>query len=152
MVPQQEPHRCRLDVTRILPHLYQGSVPRPGGEVARCGFTVLVLAAQEYQPPRDFYPGVKVIRAPLDDSGRPMTEREWKTARAAAKEVAAAVSSGERALVTCIQGRNRSGLIVALACHLLTGESGSYCADRIRGKRKNALVNQWFNHALDRVV
>jgi protein-tyrosine phosphatase len=88
--------------------LAQGSAPPPG---AALPFDVVVLCAQEYQPD---LPGYAVMRVPLDD-GPPPTRAELASIRAAAREVAAKVRAGERVLVTCWQGRNRSGVVAGLA-------------------------------------
>ena len=88
--------------------LAQGSAPPAG---VRLPFDVIVLAAMEYQPD---LPGYEVIRVPLDD-GPPPNEATRRRIRAAAREIAARVRTGERVLVTCWQGRNRSGVLAGLA-------------------------------------
>ena len=144
-----------VDATRIASGLYQGGLPPEGQLLYRRGFHTLVLAAKEHQPPAARFPGLRVLHAPLDDSGTPMSTAEWRIAKAAAERVARAVLSGQRVLITCQQGRNRSGLVTALALHLLTGYAGSACAERVRQHRQRglpagvqALVNPYFNAAL----
>jgi protein-tyrosine phosphatase len=137
-----------LDVSRVAPGVYQGSRPPPGDAVRAAGFNVLVLAAQEYQPPdRDFH-GVRVIRAIVDDAGAPMTRREWQQALLAAGEAAALRARGARVLTTCHAGLNRSGLVNALMLHRLTGMSGRQAIDMVRTARPGALNNQFFTGAL----
>lgn len=151
---QLAPHPV-VDASRIVSGLYQGGRPPEGESLRRSGFDALVLAAKEHQPAATQFPGIKVLHAPLDDSGTPMSSHEWKLALAAARRVTEAIARGERVLVTCQQGRNRSGLISAITLHLLTGADGSVCAERVRSRRQRglpqgirALVNPYFNAAL----
>lgn len=142
---------CTLDADRIADNLYQGSRPPVGPQVRDCGFDVLVLTAEEYQPPAEGFPGVRVVHAGYDDAGRPITESEWRTALRASKIVAIEVRRGARVLVTCHMGLNRSGLVSALALHYLTGMAGSACARVVRHRRPGALRNPSFSEVLSRV-
>jgi hypothetical protein len=142
---------CHIDATRIAPGLYQGSAPPHGSAVRECGFTTLVLCAQEIQPGSVDFPGVTVVHAPNSDDGTRITQAQWQTAIQAAEIVARRVRGGERVLVTCAAGRNRSGLVSALALHLLTGISGAEAARLVKAQRHNALTNRWFMSALFRV-
>lgn len=137
---------CDLDATRIVSHVYQGSMPPLGHEVRRCGFDALVLAAREYQPPAVEFPGVVVVHAPIDDAV--LTRDEWRTAKHAAVRVERLVRSGARVLITCAMGRNRSGLITALALKLLTRKRNDEIVALIRACRAGALTNQTFVRAL----
>jgi len=135
-------------VTRLIDGLYIGSQPPLGDILARQGFDVLVLCAEEYQPRSTNFPDLTaVIHAPLDDA-RPTVE-EIDTALKAAMNIADFHHHGKNILVTCIMGRNRSGLISALALHLITGRSaiscGRYVSDtRIDPIGEHALNNQHF--------
>jgi protein-tyrosine phosphatase len=94
-----------------------GSAPPPDAGLKR--FDVVVFTAREYQPPEaDFPPrSPDFIHAPLHDA-RP-TPDEVQIAVVAGVDVAELVRSGKTVLVTCWQGRNRSGLVTALAlCEL----------------------------------
>jgi protein-tyrosine phosphatase len=115
--------------------LAQGSAPPRG---VRLPFDAIVLAAMEYQPD---LPGHDVLRAPLDD-GPPPTQGERALIRRSAHEVARRVRAGQRVLVTCWQGRNRSGVIAGLALVDL-GLPGSQAAQRIR-RTRNGLTNPYF--------
>ena len=99
--------------------LAQGSVPPAG---VRVPFDVIVLAAMEFQDVD--LPGYEVIRVPLDDSGPPPSLEEQAIIRQTASRIARRVRAGKRVLVTCHQGRNRSGVIAGLALVDL-GLSGS---------------------------
>jgi hypothetical protein len=77
-------------------------------------------------------------------------------AHGVARYVADAVRGGERALVTCVQGRNRSAFVAALALQRLTGASGPEAADVVRAARQpdagaTVLVNPWFCALLARI-
>lgn len=94
----------------LLPggRLAQGSAPPLN---LRAPFDVVVLAAKEYQPN---LPGYEVMHVPLDD-GPPPDKLTRMRIRRAARNVADHVRLGNRVLVTCWQGRNRSGVIAGLA-------------------------------------
>lgn len=138
-----------MDAHEILPNLWQGSAPPLGGELAARGFRALVLCAKEHQPPAARFPGVAVCHAPNDDTGRPPTREELAIAATAARWVAEHVVRAAPVLVTCWAGRNRSGLVSALALQLLTGEAGAACARRVQRCRPNALTNRAFVRVLD---
>jgi protein-tyrosine phosphatase len=137
-----------LDVSRIGPGVYQGSRPPRGGALRRAGFDVLVLAAQEYQPPDREFPGVRVIRALVDDSGAPMQQEEWLEAIRASAEAAMLRARGARVLSTCMAGLNRSGLVNALMLTRLTGMSGQRAIELVQERRPGALNNLFFKRAL----
>src|SRR5690242_18888807 len=107
----------QLDATRLGPKLYQGSYPSL--PIARRGFRVLVLCASELQK-RGEEDGLVTLRCPLfDHSGAALSRRDWVHALRTGQRVAEFVAGGERVLVTCAEGRNRSGLISAIALHEL---------------------------------
>lgn len=137
-----------FDATRIAPYLYQGSAPPEGSAVRDGGFDILMLCAEEHQPSGSRFPGVHVVHAPLDDGFLPPDE--WRRARRAGAVVARAVRSGYRVLVTCAMGRNRSGLVVALAL-IDMGVAPENVIARIQRKRDGALTNPHFVRALRRV-
>jgi len=115
--------------------LAQGSAPPISVEIP---FDTIVLAAIEYQPE---IPGYEVIHVPLDD-GPPPTREEKALIRDTAYEVARQIRSGQRVLVTCWQGRNRSGVIAGLALVEL-GVPGPRAARRIQ-RIRNGLTNPHF--------
>jgi protein-tyrosine phosphatase len=115
--------------------LAQGSAPPPG---VRIPFDVIVLAAMEYQPD---LPGYEVLHVPLDD-GPPPSPRERAHIRENAKRIARRVRAGKRVLVTCWQGRNRSGVLAGLALVEL-GLPGNRAARRIQ-RIRNGLTNPHF--------
>ena len=123
------------------PWLAQGSVPPPN--VRGIPFDVIVLAAMEYQDIE--LPGYTVIRVPLDDSGPPPSTLDRRLIRHMAREIADRIRHRERCLVTCAQGRNRSGVLAGLALRDL-GLPGAEAARRIRLAR-NGLTNRHF-HAM----
>jgi len=116
--------------------LAQGSAPPPG---VRLPFDVVVLAAEEYQPD---LPGYEVMHVPLDDSGPPPSPADRARIRAAAHQIAAHVRAGRRVLVTCWQGRNRSGVLSGLALVEL-GLPRARAVGRIQ-RYRNGLSNPYF--------
>jgi hypothetical protein len=129
-----------IDANRIASKLHQGAHPPPGPFVRLAGFDVLVLCAQERQPPAGSYPGVKVYSAPMDDSAWVPREMAMGAAQVVAKEIRA----GKRVLVCCNMGINRSGLVNALALWLLTGKPGKECLWQVQERRPGALRNSAF--------
>lgn len=125
------------DYHYLLPNrlLAQGSAPPP---VSGIPFDVIVLSAMEYQPD---LPGYRVLHVPLDD-GPPPDKTTRMRIRRAAREIADRVRAGQRVLVTCWQGRNRSGVLAGLAMVDL-GVPPRVAVDRIRTLR-DGLMNEHF--------
>jgi protein-tyrosine phosphatase len=132
-----------IDADPILRNLWQGAEPPHGGVLRDAGFRLLVLSAEEIQPSREKFPGVVVIYAPNDDTLRPTLE-QMRLAMRAARAVAKAVKRGTKTLVTCAMGRNRSGLISALALREITGCSGADAVKHVQKSRSDALTNKTF--------
>ena len=80
-------------------------------------FDCLILCASEYQPDGGLFPIEEVVHAPMDDSFTPMHDSEIAMATRAAKHAVNRLVEDKRVLVTCLAGRNRSGLVCALALH-----------------------------------
>jgi len=117
--------------------LAQGAKPPVGVPLP---FDVIVLAAWEYQPRM---PAFNVMHVPLDDEfERPVTPNDRTRIQRAARVVAQHVRAGRRVLVTCHQGRNRSGVIAGLALVEL-GVPGPEAFNRIRHLR-DGLTNPHF--------
>jgi len=138
-------------VSRISRRLYQGGRPSPGQLLRRSGFTFLVLAAEEYQPSSRNFPGVTVVHTPLDDHPYQLSQAEWSAIINSAMLAGDNIMRGGRSLITCWQGRNRSGLITAVTLMLLTGWSAEKVVARIRSRRRGALSNESFVRQLKRV-
>lgn len=133
-----------IDANRIVRGLWMGSRPLAGRAVSEAGFDLLVLCAEEYQPPAWQFPGVSVVHAPFDDNEFGPTPQEQKIAQRAAEQVASHLRDGAKVLVTCFAGRNRSGLVCALAM-VENGHDPLRAIRLIQSRRKqNALSNQHF--------
>ena len=141
------------DLSEIIPNLWQGSRRSTWSYLSSKGFNVLVLCAEEWQPPKSAYPSsVEIIYAPnADDPFRQPTRNELLRAIQAGRDVALAIRRGKKVLVTCMAGLNRSGLVSALALHFITGDDGVTCMNRIHRKRPGSLRNQQFQQVLSRV-
>lgn len=137
-----------IDASPILPNLWQGSAPPTGPALARAGFSVLIRCADEYQPDKREFPGVAVVHAPFDDTEKP-THAELRQANRGARATILSVSRGRKTLVTCMAGRNRSGLVSALALRSLLPCTGREAALLVRLARKNALSNPTFFRILE---
>lgn len=139
-----------LDADEIVPQLWQGSVPRGGKYLSEHGFDCVVLCAYENQDASRYH-DIDVILAPNDDNyRRPPTNEEMVIAMSAAGEVAKRLERGENVLVTCMQGRNRSGLVSALTLHYWKGYSGVDATRLVQERRLTALQNPGFVAALKR--
>jgi len=91
--------------------------PRPpqGPWVARAGYSMLVLAADSYQPPAYTFPGVCVILAGVpDDRRRGLDGVQRMSIKRAAAYATKHIAAGYNALFTCEMGLNRSALTAAL--------------------------------------
>lgn len=132
-----------LDANEIRHGLWIGSAQPAGAAVAKAGFDSLVLCAIEYQIPSNMFFGVDVLHAGIDDNYDRMSEEDWKIAQRAADYVAAKLDEDKKVLVTCIAGRNRSGLVCALTL-IRRGWSPENALTTIRQKRERALENPIF--------
>lgn len=126
--------------------LWQGSV----GDLAHPEkYDVIVLCADEFQDKEgqlsaSYGKSVRVLPAPNDDSGNPFTKEQATIAVVAARQVVKEYRLGKRILVSCAMGRNRSGLVMALALSRLCGVSGNDAIKVIREKVPHALSNPQF--------
>lgn len=140
--------RKPYDATVIAPRLWLGGVPPFDRDLPN--IDVLVLCARELQPTALAFHGT-VLRCPLNDAEPDIAQA--RTAVQTALEVAKAIASSKRVLVTCHMGLNRSALVVALALNRLTTMSGDEIVDRIRARRgQAALGNQHFVTLIKRIV
>jgi protein-tyrosine phosphatase len=96
-----------------------------------CGLRV------EQVPLRD---GVVYIRWPIDDG--PVPDRGLLSA--VERLVAAAIEGGATVIAMCNMGRNRSGLIAALALMRLRSMFGGEAIEFVRSKNPEALSNEDF--------
>ena len=132
---------CRIDAHRLIERLWIGSAPNADRDLGACGFDAVVLCAEEYQP-RNAFGSARTIHAGFDDGE--MDSRTARTAKSAAAEVVRRWRRGERVLVTCMAGRNRSGLVSALALCRIGGVSGRQALSHVRMMRPTALTNPNF--------
>lgn len=130
--------------------MYQGSVPPRGRVLRDLGFDVLVLCADEHQF-AEAYDGIEVVLAPTyDDEDPRVLQRFLPVWERAAAVVSDRIERGQKVLVTCRAGLNRSGMVSAMALHRLTGWSGERCVEHVQTCREHALCNQTFaQHLID---
>lgn len=125
--------------------LWQGARPERGDRASKEGFKVIVLCDDEFQPSRHNFTDVRILKCPLVDiSTKPVPPADLEMILKTAHRVARHVSEGEKVLVTCYAGINRSGLVVAHALHHLTGWGGDKIVDHIKSKRPISLTNRLF--------
>lgn len=132
-----------VPASQIGHRLWQCGFPRFQGLVER-GIGIVALAAHDAQPTKEdvehikrSQPGLSLILCPFDDteddSALPGIVQK---ADAVAKRLVQRLGEGKTALVTCAVGRNRSGLISALALRYMLGITGAEAADRVRDARR----------------
>lgn len=136
-----------LDATEIAPLLYQGSVPPEGQELTASGFHLLLLCAREHQPPATRFPGVRVYYCPSRDTPDP-TARELAVAWEASRVAADAIARGQKVLVTCFAGLNRSGLVVGFTLVRL-GIRPKDAVRLVQSRRALSLNNPTFVQAIE---
>jgi protein-tyrosine phosphatase len=138
-----------VDASLIYLGLYQGGCPAEHEgttNIRDAGMAALVLMAGEYQPDASRFPGVEVLHAPIEDSN--VTPELWEAADRVSDQVVQRLGREVSVLVTCYEGRNRSGLVCALVLHKL-GYSVEDSIDRVRrGRGLRALANPYFTMAL----
>lgn len=140
------PHPPPITYAFVRDGLAIGSAP-PCGEILD-EFDVLVLTAEEYPPHAWNFPRLKVIYCPLPDG--PLSTQQIRLVARTSTEVEDFVQHGRSVLVTCWQGRNRSGLITALALVAL-GDTPSMAIARVREARgSTALSNAIFVELIER--
>ncbi len=139
-----------IDATPLTNLLWIGGRPPQGAEVAQAGFGVLMLCSDTYQPPDSAFPGVTVVRRPFMDRPFSVQPEAQAIALEAGELIHKHMASGTRCLVTCNEGRNRSGLVCAIA--LAEGGMAPGAASlHIRDRRLGALTNMDFRGLLDRI-
>jgi len=134
-----------IDASCVLKRLWQGSMPPV--EQALPAFSIIVLAADSYQPESVAWRG-RVVRAPMEDAEP--SQNDIVRALAAAREVATEIRRGGRALITCHAGLNRSGLICAMTILMLRPKATPDAAIKVIRARRDpqALSNPHFVTAI----
>ena len=137
-----------MDCNNVATRLWVGAQPPVDRTLP--GFDTLALCAEEFQPSRMAFEGL-VIRSPLPDGV--LTAPEITRALLASRAVAEALQRGDRVLVTCHAGINRSALIASLALARITRMSARDLVVLMRTKRHpQALSNPHFVYILQSVV
>lgn len=138
----------------IIPGLAQGSYPDPPKSAFQT-FDVVVFCAEELQPRIQPPPGKHMFKLPLDDDiYRPIPPEVSAILHQAAHSIATYLASGNKVLITCAQGVNRSGLMSALTLMYALRMSPRDAIKLIRSKRKTndpdlyALCNPMFEQYL----
>lgn len=120
---------------------------------------LVVFSARDFPPPpqalTDLSRKVATYHVSLSDDGQ-LSKQEAFAASVAANVVANYFTSGKRVLVTCMAGRNRAGLVVALALRALSGSSGAAAARHVKARRLRvegeALTNPTFVNLLNKLA
>lgn len=119
--------------TEVVPGLFVGGRP-----LAYKGFDVVCCCEQEVPPDAvDGYEGV-VVQVSMVDSHH--FELDDVSVWSVAGRLAAAVQGGERVLVHCEGGRNRSGYVAARVLQVL-GYDARAAIELLREKRGESMLN-----------
>lgn len=140
-----------LDFDWIIPGLAQGSYPRPLRAPYEQGFDVVVFCAMEKQPKRLQPPeGKSAILFPMDDNlYTPVTLDDAEQLHQLAAKLASYLRGRQNVLVTCREGRNRSGIVSALTLMRYRRMSPEKAIETVRRNRsKPALTNPMFERYL----
>lgn len=133
------------DFNKIWATLWQGSAPPYGTDLKALGFDVVVLTAKDNSDPSVYPADVEFVVAPGDDDTRPHRVAGFAPGWIkAGKQVAEQVRGGKNVLVTCMAGLNRSGFVIVVALHTLTGWPVQDCIDLLQSKRMMSLNNTAF--------
>ncbi len=146
---------AKVNASEVDRNLFVGAQPDVDTSVEDAGFKLLVLCAKEFQPrsaQMGFRGGCRVLHAPIDDAR--LTPLEVMTVKEAANDVARSVAAGQKTLVTCHMGLNRSALVAALAMLRLRPNLTAAQAVRvIRARRhKEALHNHHFVNLIEEMA
>lgn len=145
--------------TEVFDNLWVSGMPGPDWDLDRCGVR-LVVSLSEHLPPqaaRRFEWGTRgeasgdgrmlFLHWPFEDGPLP----SWDSCAFVSQAVAWSVRQGWVSLVHCHEGRNRSGLIAALAVRELVRCSGSDALEAVRAARPGMLSNRTFADALTKL-
>lgn len=135
----------------IQPNLAMGGAMQDSSEAFE-EFDILVFCAGEWQPhvvlPEDDK-AKRVIRLRYDDSPTALIASVRKELHKAADELVKEHRQGKKILITCLAGRNRSGLLTALVLMQRFGMSASEAILLIKERRGDfALTNRTFTSYL----
>lgn len=117
-------------------------------------FDVVVYMAEEAQPRIAQPPGKLALYGPIDDDiYRPVPPRVGEQLHLLANQCATLVRNGRRVLITCMQGKNRSGLVTGLTLlKMYPGWTPKQAVELIRRRRRipndRALSNTMFEQYL----
>lgn len=129
--------RPAIDASLVIDRLAVGGKPAHNAPFSREGWDALVLCAREHQPMTHVR---RRIPCPLNDSAYELMYPESiRLVTSVVREVVELHRRGARILVTCIEGRNRSALVAALAVKELLGVTGAEAVERVRAGRNPAL-------------
>jgi protein-tyrosine phosphatase len=144
---------------RIIDGLWVSGMPDPNWDIDRWGVQ-LVVTVSDHLPPqaarRDEWGTngdavgegrIIYLHWPIEDGDVPA----WEPAAFITHAVTVAVRRGWTVLLHCYEGRNRSGLIAALAYRTLTGCTGADAVDHVRSCRPGMLSNREFAQALQKL-
>ncbi|NHC12259.1 protein-tyrosine phosphatase family protein [Motilibacter deserti] len=128
--------------TLILPGLWQAGMPLDWAWATRAGIEVIVdVNDADHVHPAERVAGLRYVKDPLTDAAQVPDAEQLD---ALVSLTVDAVRAGRQVLVHCGFGKNRSGLVVALAVRELLGVDGRTALAHVRSIRTRAVNNATF--------
>ncbi len=135
-----------LDANEITSGIWQGRFPETREALADIDRVVMCAPLRESE--RETFAALlrneDILDCPFVDDIQAPSDKELGTIMIAARAVVALAQSRSRVLVACREGKNRSGLVVALALKKLYGMSGEQALAHVQKHRPGALYNWYF--------
>jgi len=132
----------KLDANEVRPDLWVGAAPADVSLIG--GFDLVGVCCR---PPSTWPERGDWVRLSFTDDIQPPSESE-RTTIALAAEIAQAYGRGHRVLVLCREGKNRSGLVAALAIAAVERCGGNRAMEIVQAARAGALYNWHFQQML----
>ena len=140
-----------MDISPLTAELSIGSAPKKGTITTEI-CDLLVLAACNFQPPDSDYPEVQVLKVPLIDGGQPPSIGHVRIAINAARAIVFRIREGDRVLVTCEKGHNRSALVAGMALLGLGWSAPQAIKAIVKARGDAAFSNKYFVGILRRYM
>ena len=144
------------EASLIDDRLWQGKEPEcTNNPEPLTGVHVLVLCWREGEAHWGRFSGrgVLLVPCPMRDDYLELQDEDRARALATSRILAHYLKTGRsRILVTCHEGRNRSGLVSALTLMRLYGWTGARAAEWVQRKRAGSLTNPHFLRSLQELT
>jgi len=140
-----------MSFNEVYENLWIGGFPEDVAELRPFARIVMVAPLREHEriDPVDPPHTTRTLYSPFTDDIQPPSERERLIALHAARFAVEGLRAQQKTIVLCREGKNRSGLVVALALTQLTGCPGAAAIRIVQAARPHALYNVYFRELLE---